>query len=250
MVDAMDGSVLALYFVSTFLGGLVSGIAGFALGLVVAGVWLHFLTPLQTAILMSGYGLITQGYGIWKLRHALHWRKVWPYVGGGAIGVPVGTALLTYADPNVLRFAIGVLLIAYGLYGLARPAIKLRPSGLAVHGGIGILNGILGGMTGLAGVIVAVWCQLQDWPKDMQRAVYQPALFAVLAMSVTSMIAAGGLTAEIAKLYVLGIPMLLAGVWCGLRLYGKLDDAAFRRLILILLLVSGVALVVPMSPFR
>lgn len=241
----MDGAVLALYLVSAFFGGVVSGFAGFALGLVVAGVWLHFLTPTQTAILMTGYGLITQGYGIWKLRHAFHLQKVWPYIVGGAVGVPLGTALLSYADPNLLRVGIGVLLIVYGLYGLARPAIKLPPSGLAVHGSIGILNGILGGMTGLAGVIVAVWCQLQDWPKDMQRAVYQPAVFAVLAMSTAALIVAGNLTVEIAKLYALGLPALLAGTWCGLKLYGKLDDDAFRIVILGLLLVSGIALILP-----
>lgn len=241
----MDGTTLGLYLLSTFFGGMVSGFAGFALGLVVAGVWLHFLTPAQTAILMVGYGLVTQAYGIWKLRHALHWRRVWPYIVGGAIGVPVGTALLTYANPNALRVGIGVLLIVYSLYGLVRPAIRLTSPGLAAHAGIGILNGILGGLTGLAGVIVAVWCQLQDWPKDMQRAIYQPALFAVLAMSAASMIAAGNLTAETGKLYLLGLPVLLAGVWTGLRLYGKLDDAAFRKVILVLLLVSGVALIVP-----
>jgi uncharacterized membrane protein YfcA len=242
----MDGTVLGLYLLSTFFGGMVSGFAGFALGLVVAGVWLHFLTPAQTAILMVGYGLVTQAYGIWKLRHVLHWQRVWPFIVGGAVGVPIGTALLAYANPNALRVGIGVLLIVYSLYGLVRPAIKLTSPGLAAHAGVGVLNGILGGLTGLAGVIVAVWCQLQDWPKDMQRAVYQPALFAVLAMSAASMIVAGNLTAETAKLYVLGLPVLLAGTWVGLRLYGKLDDAAFRKVILVLLLISGAALIVPM----
>ena len=46
----MDGSVLALFLISTFLGGLTSGLAGFAAGLVVSGVWLHILTPTQTAV--------------------------------------------------------------------------------------------------------------------------------------------------------------------------------------------------------
>ena len=45
------------------------------MGLVVSGVWLHILTPVQTAVLIVGYGMFTQGYGIWKLRHALSWRK-------------------------------------------------------------------------------------------------------------------------------------------------------------------------------
>jgi hypothetical protein len=44
--------------------------------------------------------------------------------------------------------------------------------------------------------------------------------------------------------------MLLAGLWSGFKLYGKLDDAAFRKVILLLLLVSGLALVVPISIFR
>ncbi|HEY4973574.1 MAG TPA: hypothetical protein VII41_08190, partial [Steroidobacteraceae bacterium] len=66
----MDGKVLGLFLVSTFFGGAVSGLAGFAMGLVVSGVWLHILTPVQTAALIVGYGLLVQSYSIWKLRHA------------------------------------------------------------------------------------------------------------------------------------------------------------------------------------
>jgi len=44
---------------------------------------------------------------------------------------------------------------------------------------------------------------------------------------------------------VLGLPALLAGTWAGLKLYGHLDEASFRKIVLLLLLVSGIALVVP-----
>jgi len=40
--------------------------------------------------------------------------------------------------------------------------------------------------------------------------------------------------------------VLIAGIWCGLSLYGKLDDAAFRKTILLLLLIAGASLIVPM----
>jgi hypothetical protein len=40
--------------VSTFVGGLTSGLAGFAMGFVVSGVWLHILTPVQTVALLAG----------------------------------------------------------------------------------------------------------------------------------------------------------------------------------------------------
>jgi uncharacterized protein len=61
---------------------------------------------------------------------------------------------------------------------------------------------------------------------------------------------AGAVTAETIKLYVLGLPLLLAGMWRGLRLYGKLDDAAFRKVLLVPLLVSGLSLIVPVLIFR
>ena len=40
--------------------------------------------------------------------------------------------------------------------------------------------------------------------------------------------------------------VMMAGMWVGLKLYGKLDDAAFRKVLLWLLLVSGLALVAPL----
>ena len=55
---------------------------------------------------------------------------------------------------------------------------------------------------------------------------------------------------ESVELYVLCLPLLLAGLWSVFKLYGKLDDAAFRKVILLLLLVSGLALIVPASIFR
>ena len=46
---------------------------------------------------------------------------------------------------------------------------------------------------------------------------------------------------------LIGLPALLAGSWLGLRLYGKLDEAAFRKVVLALLLMSGLALVAPLG---
>ena len=120
----MDGTLLTLFVLATFLGGFVSGFSGFAMGLVVSGIWLHILTPIQTATLIAGYGLLTQGYGILKLRPALSWQNIWPLVLGTAIGIPIGVVLLTYINPTYVRFGVGVLLVLYAIYSLVRPAFK------------------------------------------------------------------------------------------------------------------------------
>ena len=242
----MDGWHLAWFLIATYFGGLTSGLSGFAMGLVVSGVWLHILSPQQSALLIVLCGLVTQGSGIWRIRHAVNWRNVWPYIVGGALGIPIGIALVTTVNPDTIRLGIGVLLLAYSVYSLVRPAIKPFEASLPADLGIGIINGLISGLTGLGGVAVTVWGQLRGGKKDAQRALFQPALLATFVMTTIAFAIAGTFTMETMKLYALALPVLVAGIWSGFGLYGKLDDAAFRKVILVLLLASGVALIVPM----
>ena len=85
------------------------------------------------------------------------------------------------------------------------------------------------GLTGLGGIAVTVWCQMVGGTKDAQRAIFQPVMFATFAMSAVSFAVAGTYTVETIKLYFLALPVLIAGIWCGLRLYGKLDDAGSAK---------------------
>ena len=241
----MDGLNLALFLTAAFFGGLTSGVSGFAMGLVVSGVWLHIISPAQNALLIALCGLVTQGSGIWRVRHAMNWRTVAPFIIGGAMGVPAGTALLKTVDQGTLRLTIGVLLVLYSLYNLIRPAVKPVQGGTSTDLCVGVANGLIGGLTGLGGIAVTIWCQLRGGAKDAQRGVFQPVMFATFAMSAISLAVARAFDVETLKLYALALPALIVGIWCGLSLYGKLNDAAFRKMILLLLLFSGLALIVP-----
>jgi uncharacterized membrane protein YfcA len=242
----MDGLPLELplFVVATFAGALVAGLSGFAFGLVASSIWLYILTPLQTATLIIAFGLIVQGYSVWKLRRALDWRKLAPFMLGAALGVPVGVSILTWANPTHVRIGVGVFLVLYSLYALFRPAIAPVKAGVAVaDAGVGFLNGVLGGITGHAGNLVTIWCGLRGWPKDQQRTVFQPVAVATFLMSALWIGAKGAITAETLKLFLIGLPALFAGTWLGLKLFGRLNEAAFRKVVLALLLASGVVLI-------
>ncbi|WOH69277.1 sulfite exporter TauE/SafE family protein [Bradyrhizobium sp. BWA-3-5] len=220
-------------------------LSGFAFGLVVSAIWLYILTPLQTATLIIAFGLIVQGYSVWKLRSALDWRRLWPIMAGAALGVPVGVGILTWANPAHVRMGIGAFLLLYSLYALLRPAIPaVQAGGAAADAGIGFLNGVLGGITGLAGILVTIWCGLRGWPKDAQRAVFQPVAVAIFVMGGLWIGVRGALTLEVIKLFLIGLPALLGGTWLGMKLYGRLEEATFRKIVLALLLVSGAVLIV------
>src|SRR4029453_1344558 len=136
---------VAIFLFATFVAALVAGLAGFTFGLVAAAVWLHILTPLQTASLIIAFGLIVQGVAVWKLRHALQWSQLWPFLLGGLFGVPVGVVGLAWANPDYMRGGVGALLILYSVYGLVRPAMKpIHVGGPPADAGVGLLNGILG----------------------------------------------------------------------------------------------------------
>jgi uncharacterized membrane protein YfcA len=242
----MDGILdLTIFLAATFASALVAGLSGFAFGLIAASLWLYILSPLQTATLIIAFGLIVQGYSVWKLRRAIDWSKLWPFIIGAAIGVPIGVAILTWANPTHVRSGIGLFLILYSLYALFRPGLKpITAGGALADTGVGFLNGVLAGITGLAGILVTIWCGLRGWPKDQQRAVFQPIAVAIFAMSALWLGAKVAISSETIRLFLLGLPVLLAGTWLGLKLYGRVNEATFRKVVLVLLLLSGVALLV------
>jgi uncharacterized membrane protein YfcA len=236
---------ITVFLAATFAAALVAGLAGFAFGLVAAAVWLYILTPLQTATLIIWFGLIVQGYAVWKLRTAIKWPRIITLIIGAAIGVPLGVFVLSSASSRALRIGVGVVLVLYSLYSLLRPKMKpVAGGGSVADAAVGVVNGALGGATGFAGIVATIWCQLRGWPKDQQRAVFQPVGVATFAMSAAWLGGQGSMSRDTLWLFALGLPALLLGTWAGLRLYGKLDENQFRNVVLVLLLVSGTVLLI------
>ncbi|MSP66951.1 MAG: sulfite exporter TauE/SafE family protein [Alphaproteobacteria bacterium] len=234
---------LVVFLVGTFSAAFVTGLAGFAFGMVAAGIWLHVLTPLQTTTLVLAYALLVQGYAVWKLRSTINLRRLLPFVIGSAIGIPGGIAALKLVPATYLRTGVGVLLILHSVYSLLRPKLpEIKQAGSAGDAGVGFLNGLLGGSTGLGGILPTIWCGLRGWTRDEQRAVFQPTAVATFLMSLLAIGGVGLVAPDAVRLFLLGVPALIAGTLLGWALYGKLDDASFRKIVLVLLLVSGLLL--------
>jgi uncharacterized membrane protein YfcA len=243
-MDSISPTELSIFLIGSLAAAFVTGLAGFAFGLIAAAVWLFALAPVQTTTLVVAYGLLVQGYAVWKLRHTLKAARLIPLILGSALGVPFGILLLRWVSPSHLRTAIGMLLVLFSLYNLVRPKLpEVNGGGQAADAGVGFLNGIVGGSTGLAGILIVIWGNMRGWQRDEQRAAFQPTGVATFLITLIALGGVGIITTDTIKLFAIGLPALAIGTWLGWALYGKLDEAAFRNGILVLLVISGAALV-------
>jgi hypothetical protein len=107
---------------------------------------------------------------------------------------------------------------------------------------VGVLNGALGGATGFAGIVLTIWCTLRGWPPPEQRAVFQPVGVFVFLLTALFLGGTGTIAPGTFSLFPIGLPAVALGTWTGLKLFGRLNETAFRRVVLVLLLASGIAL--------
>ena len=94
----------------------------------------------------------------------------------------------------------------------------------------------------MTGAIPALWCILRAWERDTQRAVLQAFNIAMHVMTLTAYLVSGLLNAEAVRLFPILAVAVVIPVLLGARLYHAINDLTFRRIVLVLLVVSGVVL--------
>lgn len=229
---------------ASFVAAVASGLAGFAFALVASAVFLHLRVPADATPLVLAASLLSQSFSILSLRDAIDWRRLAPFLIGGVAGIPLGVLLLQSVSPEPLKRAIGVFLVVYAVYMLVRGVPRpIRFGGAPLDGAVGFVGGVLGGLGGLSGAIPTPWTALRGWSKSEQRGVYQPYIFVMQAVALVYLYSEGGIGPQAVSDFLWCLPAVALGVWLGLRLYARVDDATFRRIVLVLLLASGVVLV-------
>jgi len=243
-VDLPPAGDIALVVAGALAAGFVNGLSGMGYALVALGFWLHVMSPVTAAPLVAFCSVAGHLQSLPRIWKGVIWSRLWPFLVGGLIGVPAGTALLGLVRVQPLKVGVGLLLLFYCSWMgfVRRPPVVLGGGHLA-DGAAGLGGGILGGMASLSGPIPAIWVQLRGWTMLAQRGVNQPFNMSVLALSLVTAAVAGFLDRTFFVWAVICLPATLVGAQIGLRLYGRINDMQFRRLVIVLLGLSGVTLI-------
>lgn len=231
------------------VAGFVQGLSGFAFSMVSMAIWAWVLEPRLAAVLTVFGALVGQVTGALSVRQAFPWKRLLPFLAGGALGVPLGLALLPLLDPAVFKLLLGIVLVAWCSFMLlSRRKIEQGNRGRGydrVCDGIaGLCGGILGSLAGLTGIAPALWCTLRQYPRDVQRNLIQGFNLLILSFTMTCYVVSSTVSAAMLPWFGALLPVIMVSTWLGARLYARLCDETFRRIILMLLTLSGAALLV------
>lgn len=239
-------SATIIILAGAFLGGFVSGLAGFGTGLVALGIWLHAVPPALAASLVVICSVTAQSQTIPAIWHAIDLRRLWPMLAAGVLGVPLGVHLLAHVNPGAFRLGVGLLLVVFSTTMLiARGRVAIHWGGRGTDAAIGLGGGILGGLSGLSGPLPTMWATLRGWGKDQRRGVFQAYNLTVLGAALVLQAIDGLLTRELGWLLLWALPGTMCGAWLGAHAYRRLSDHHFHRLLLGLLGLSGLTLIWP-----
>ncbi|MEM9357348.1 MAG: sulfite exporter TauE/SafE family protein [Pseudomonadota bacterium] len=236
---------IALVTATYFFAGIVKGVTG--LGVPIIGV--AFTAPvigMQAAVaLVLGPSVLTN---VWQAVVGGHMlliiRRIWPLLLTSCIGIWFGSGVLAAADGQYLLLFLGALLIVYSVIALVRA--RLPSPGR--HEGwltpvLGVPAGIVYGMTGSYMVPGTLYIQSLGMPRDMFVQALGIAFVIVSLMLSGAMIQRAILTPELIVMTIGAVAPCVVGMLVGQRMRKILTEEQFTRIVLIVILLTGVYMI-------
>jgi len=223
-----------------FAAYTVRGIAGFGSGLIAIPL-LTLLLPLTLVVplvvLLDFVGSAGQG---WRHRLRVSWRDLAPLLPFTVAGVLTALWLLDGLDADLLRRALGVFVLGYGAWQLSPlPAVRTtRWSSLPY----GVMGGLVGTLFGTGGPFYVIYLSMRGLEKEALRASFATWFLVDGSLRLGGYAAFGFLGRDTVAAIAAALPFAALGLLVGGRIHTGLSQGVFRRVISVLLLFSGVAL--------
>jgi uncharacterized membrane protein YfcA len=176
--------------------------------------------------------------------------RFWVFYAATIPGIFYGTKLLVLIDQKLATQVLGLITVAYTLYGAIRPNAML-PSRWErrLQLPAGILNGLFTGLTGSQVIpLLPYMFSLKLDPDRFVQAVNIAVVTASVVLGVALVVS--GLTSwHLALLSALGVFPALLGVVLGDHLRSRLPTRAFRTTALVVILLMGMSFIMDLRSF-
>ncbi len=236
---------IALTALIVFAAFVVRGMSGFGTSLIAMPL-LVFVMPIHAAVPMMGLLVfVLFCFLLVRDRRDVIWREVRLLLAPTLIGVAAGIFLFRSLDNSLLLKCLGVVTIGYAIYALAvhytgLPRIRCSERWSAVAGFSGSFIDTMFG--GGGGTIIVIYMHLRGIGKVEFRATAAMLWFFEMAARVFGYTLAGYYTAGTLLLAALMLPVIWFATWCGEHIHRRFSQETFSKVLAVLLIASGTAL--------
>lgn len=225
---------------AVFLGAFSQSVSGFGLGLIIMPILSAQLGLEVTRPLVAVIAITVQVTILIRLRQAINFRTIGFMGLAGLLGIPVGSYIADSGmfNEQMLLLALGILVTGYALYGLFSPRLpELKHDRYLAP--VSVASGILTGAYNVGGPPVIVYADARRWTPEQVRTNLQGFFVFKYVVIVATHALSGNLTADVWMAFAQILPALVIGLVGGFLLYGRINDARFRQIVLTLLLITG-----------
>ena len=169
-------------------------------------------------------------------------NQAWPFLITGLIGIPLGTEVLIFSSERLLKIVIGITLIIFSMLLLWNVNLKFKRDRFR-SATVGLIGGFLCGSIGMPGPPMALLLGSQGIEKDEFRRLIVIFLTVVDFLTFFYFLWIGLINTDMLLQSLNLLPALALGFLVGNFVFGKVDEANFKRLTLGITLASGILLI-------
>lgn len=222
----------------TFFAATVAGLAGFGYGLVSVPLLMLVLPPRMVVPAVTTHIFLVSLFILLEVIRKVDLRRIWPLMATGLIGLPLGVYVLLVLSEGMLKTIVGVVIVFFALALLLGINLEIRNEKLALAP-VGIASGLLASGIAMAGPPVILFFSNQGMLKQVFRANLAAYFVFLNAITIPAHAASGLFTGEVVRYALLFLPTLGAGMVLGVFLSRKVPEEYFKRVVLVIVLCTG-----------
>ena len=222
-----------------FIAALARGYSGFGFSALLVASWSLVTDPARAvalALVMEVVASVIQAAGVWR---QIPWRRVGALMGGAALGTPAGVWLLAQTSPERMKLGVALFILCAAIALLAGFRLQRRAGDYGTAG-VGVISGVANGAVAMGGLPVALFLTADGDSPARIRAALVAYFFLLDSLALAFLLQAGLAGRDTVTDALLGLPLLVIGLWFGTRRFLGATPESFRRTTLWLLI--GLAL--------
>ncbi len=230
-------------FIIVFISAFVQAITSFGSALVSMSLLpflfsMNFVTPL-----VALNGTCITALNFFRLHQHFDPKKIKPLILGAIPGIPTGIYLLVNLPESIIKTILAIVILGYAVYSLIHTHSRFRIKKRAGYA-FGFFAGCLGGAFNTDGPPIVIYITSQHWSKDEMN-ISLTSYFLFSGFTLVTMHTIGGLlTIKVALYFISLLPAIFAGVYIGSKIYKRIDQEVFKKIVLLLLIFIAIVLII------